>query len=48
MWEILNNVLALIDKYVWGVPLIVLIIAGGIMLTVRMGYSSDAAVCRWP
>lgn len=38
MWEILNNVLALIDKYVWGVPLIVLIIAGGIMLTVRMGF----------
>ena len=38
MWEILNNVLALIDKYVWGVPLIVLIIARGIMLTVRMGF----------
>ncbi len=38
MWEILNHVLALIDKYVWGVPLIVLIIAGGIMLTVRMGF----------
>lgn len=37
MWEILNNVLAVIDKYVWGIPLIVLILAGGIMLTVRMG-----------
>lgn len=37
MWEVLNNVLASIDKYVWGVPLIVLILAGGIMLTVRMG-----------
>ena len=37
MWEMLNNVLAVIDKYVWGVPLIVLILAGGIMLTVRMG-----------
>lgn len=37
MWETLNNVLSVIDKYVWGIPLIVLILAGGIMLTVRMG-----------
>lgn len=38
MWETLNAVLSKIDGYVWGVPLIVLIIAGGIMLTVRMGF----------
>lgn len=37
MWETVNAVLSKIDGYVWGVPLIVLIIAGGIMLTVRMG-----------
>ncbi len=37
MWETLNAVLSKIDGYVWGVPLIVLIMAGGIMLTVRMG-----------
>ena len=37
MWETVNAVLSKIDSYVWGVPLIVLIIAGGIMLTVRMG-----------
>lgn len=37
MWETVNAVLSKIDDYVWGVPLIVLIMAGGIMLTVRMG-----------
>lgn len=37
MWGTVNAVLSKIDSYVWGVPLIVLIIAGGIMLTVRMG-----------
>ena len=37
MWETVNAVLSKIYSYVWGVPLIVLIIAGGIMLTVRMG-----------
>ncbi len=37
MWEAINNCLQTIDDLVWGVPLMVLIIAGGILLTVRLG-----------
>lgn len=37
MWETINNCLAAIDDFVWGVPLMVLILAGGILLTVRLG-----------
>ena len=37
MWEQINNVLGVIDDFVWGVPLIVLILAGGILLTARLG-----------
>ncbi len=37
MWETINNCLAVIDDFVWGVPLMVLILAGGILLTVRLG-----------
>lgn len=37
MWEMINNVLVSIDDFVWGVPLMVLIIAGGIWLTLRVG-----------
>ena len=37
MWEEFNNVLVKIDDLVWGVPLIVLILAGGILLTARLG-----------
>lgn len=35
--ETFNNILGAIDDFVWGVPLMVLIIAGGILLTVRLG-----------
>lgn len=38
MWETINNVLTIIDDYVWGVPLMVIILAGGILLTVRLGF----------
>lgn len=34
-WETINNALGAIDNFVWGVPLMVLIIAGGVLLTVR-------------
>ncbi len=37
MWETINNVLGAIDNFVWGVPLMVLIMAGGLLLTVRLG-----------
>ena len=37
MWNSINQVLTKIDDFVWGVPLMVLIIAGGILLTVRLG-----------
>ena len=36
MFESINNVLVAIDDFVWGVPLIVLILATGIFLTVRL------------
>lgn len=37
MFETINNVLVAIDDFVWGVPLIVLILAGGLLLTARLG-----------
>ena len=37
MWNAINNFLAAVDDFVWGVPLMVLIIAGGVLLTVRLG-----------
>lgn len=33
--------LEVIDGYVWGIPLIVLIMGTGILLSVRMGFSSS-------
>ena len=36
MFESFNNLLVAIDDFVWGVPLIVLILATGIFLTVRL------------
>ena len=35
--ETFNNILGAIDNFVWGVPLMVLILAGGVLLTVRLG-----------
>ena len=35
MWEQFNDVLVKIDDFVWGPPLMVLILAGGLLLTVR-------------
>ena len=32
MWELINEVLVKIDDIVWGVPLMVLILAGGLLL----------------
>ncbi len=37
MWNTINNVLGAIDNFVWGVPLMVLIMAGGLLLTLRLG-----------
>ncbi|MCI6711640.1 MAG: alanine:cation symporter family protein [Firmicutes bacterium] len=37
MMETFNNILGAIDNFVWGVPLMVLILAGGLLLTVRLG-----------
>ena len=36
MWETINVVLGKIDDFVWGVPLMVLIMAGGLLLTLRL------------
>ncbi len=37
MWKTINDLLVNIDNLVWGVPLMVLIITGGILLTIRLG-----------
>ena len=37
MWEAINSFLSTVDDLVWGVPLMVLIMAGGILLTARLG-----------
>ena len=37
MWESFNNILVAIDDFVWGVPLMVLIMVGGFLLTIRVG-----------
>ena len=36
MFETLNNLLVAIDDFVWGIPLIVMILATGIFLTIRL------------
>lgn len=37
MWKTINDILVNIDNFVWGIPLMVLILAGGILLTVCLG-----------
>ena len=37
MWSAINSFLVQVDDLVWGVPLMVLIMAGGLLLTVRLG-----------
>lgn len=37
MWNTINNFLVKLDNAVWGIPLMALILAGGILLTVRLG-----------
>lgn len=37
MWNGFNHFLGVVDDFVWGVPLIVLIMAGGLLLTTRLG-----------
>ena len=37
MWKTINDILNSIDNFVWGVPLMVLILAGVILLTIRLG-----------
>ena len=41
MWNSINQVLTAIDDFVWGVPLMVFIIAGGILLTVAPWFTPD-------
>lgn len=37
MWDAINKFLGNVDDFVWGPPLMILILAGGILLTIRMG-----------
>ena len=41
MWNTINIFLKAVDDFVWGVPLMVLIMAGGIMSHSSSGASSD-------
>ena len=47
MWNTINIFLKAVDDFVWGVPLMVLIMAGGIMLTVRLGLLPDEKASLW-
>lgn len=37
MWDSMNKLLTNVDDFVWGPPLMVLILTGGILLTIRLG-----------
>lgn len=37
MWSVINDFLVAVDDFVWGVPLMVLILSGGLLLTIRLG-----------
>ena len=41
MWSVINDFLVNVDNFVWGVPLMVLIMAGGLLLTVRLGLEAS-------
>ncbi len=41
MWNFINDVLTTIDDFVWGVPLMVLIIAGGLLFDRKTGLLAD-------
>ena len=45
MWDNINRILTNIDNFVWGVPLMVIILAGGILLTLRL---KGLQLCRLP
>ena len=38
MWKVINDFLVSVDDFVWCIPLMVLILAGGILLTTRLGF----------
>ncbi|MGN0377958.1 MAG: alanine/glycine:cation symporter family protein [Butyrivibrio sp.] len=38
MWDYLNTAISKADDFVWGPPLVLLILAGGVMLTLRLGF----------
>ena len=37
MWNFINGLLTAVDDFVWGVPLMVLILSGGLLLTILLG-----------
>ncbi len=45
MWNTINSFLGTVDDLVWGVPLMVLILAGGLLLTLRLKLLQ---ICRLP
>lgn len=47
MWEAINSFLTKVDDFVWGPPLMILIIAGGILLTI-VWVCCRSVNCRLP
>ena len=37
MWGAINDFLSTVENYVWGIPLMALILVGGTLLTIRLG-----------
>ena len=37
MWHVINQNLKTIDNLIWGLPLMLLILSGGLWLTIRLG-----------
>ena len=45
MWSAFNDFLSAVDSFVWGIPLMVLILTGGLLLTIRLGV---VQTCKLP
>ena len=43
MWSMMNQILVAVDDFVWGVPLMILIMSGGVLSYGSPGPSSDPA-----
>ena len=47
MWKVINEFLVSVDDFVWGIPLMVLILAGGILTDDKARTFADASASHW-